>query len=136
MVYVDSNIFIFALLADDKNSERCKSILTRIANGELTAFTSTLTWDEIVWCAQRYLGLDDALQAGKRFLDFPFLSVLDATEPVLRRAQDVMEQYGLKPRDAIHVATALARGIGEILSEDNDLDIVKELKRTSLRRYS
>jgi hypothetical protein len=133
MVYVDSNIFIFALLADDQNAARSRSLLNRIATNEISASTSTLTWDEIVWSVRKFLGIEDALLAGKKFLEFPFLTFLDVGEPILRKAQELMQRYRLKPRDAIHVAAALSRGIKEIISEDKNLDVVRELKRRGLR---
>jgi len=43
-----------------------------------------------------------------------------------------MERYPLKPRDAIHAATALAEEASTILSDDADFDAVKELHRKPL----
>lgn len=41
----------------------------------------------------------------------------------------MLEEYGLKPRDAIHAAAALENGIGKILSFDEDFDAVPDLAR-------
>ncbi|HEY3128917.1 MAG TPA: PIN domain-containing protein [Acidobacteriota bacterium] len=43
--------------------------------------------------------------------------------------------HHLKPRDAIHAASALSRGIREIVSEDSDFDAIKELQRKSIRKF-
>jgi predicted nucleic acid-binding protein len=40
-----------------------------------------------------------------------------------------MERYGLKPRDAIHAATAMENRITVIVSYDKDFDRIRELKR-------
>jgi len=41
-----------------------------------------------------------------------------------------MENYRIKPRDAIHAATALENKITNIVSYDKDFDELKEIKRT------
>ena len=51
MIYVDSNIFILAFLAEDKTALLSRRFLERIAGNKVAAFTSVLTWDEIVWAA-------------------------------------------------------------------------------------
>ncbi len=38
-----------------------------------------------------------------------------------------MEQYQLKPRDSIHLASALKREVSEIITFDNDFKHVKEI---------
>ena len=44
-----------------------------------------------------------------------------------------MKQYkALKPRDAIHLATALKAGASTIVSDDADFDNIKEIKRKGL----
>lgn len=48
------------------------------------------------------------------------------------RAQELVERYQLKPRDAIHVSTALTAGEREIISDDAELDTVREIRRRPL----
>jgi predicted nucleic acid-binding protein len=38
----------------------------------------------------------------------------------------------LHPRDSIHIASAINKKIQEIISDDLDIDQVKEIKRTPL----
>jgi len=38
--------------------------------------------------------------------------------------------YNLHPRDSIHVASALNKKINVFISDDSDIDQVKEIKRT------
>ncbi|MGH9338146.1 MAG: type II toxin-antitoxin system VapC family toxin [Acidobacteriota bacterium] len=135
MIYVDSNIFIFAFLSKDRKAQMSQSILIRIASNEISAFTSLLTWDEVVWSARKYLGVEDGLDQGEKFLEFPYLNLIEVQELVVKTAQDLMRRYDLKPRDALHAASALSRGLKEILSEDHDFDAVRELKRKSLEQF-
>ncbi|MEW6222967.1 MAG: hypothetical protein AB1476_06695 [Candidatus Hadarchaeota archaeon] len=47
----------------------------------------------------------------------------------MKRAIDLTEKYGLKPRDATHAACSLNHAIFSMISDDLDFDAVKELKR-------
>ena len=42
-----------------------------------------------------------------RFFEQPYLAVHDVTRAVAERARCLARQYGLKPADAVHLATAL-----------------------------
>ena len=77
--YVDSNVFIYAIVADENSEPKAsssKKILKHIADGSLDAATSTLTWDEIVWSVRKLIGTETAIKHGKYFLDFPNLRLL------------------------------------------------------------
>ncbi len=138
MVYVDANVFAFAsageaAFAETVNSQR---ILSKIANNELSASTSALTWDEVVWACKKDLPFKEALVKGNAILIFPNLAVLDASLAVVRMAAELAAIYNLKPRDAIHAATAILNGEREIITDDADFDRVKELKRVTLAEAS
>ena len=125
MKYVDSNVFIYPVVADERTeakSASAKKVLLQIATGRLEAATCYLTWDETVWVLKKFLGRDLAVAEGKRFLEFPGLKFLRVDGPVVSRAQDLVAKYEIKPRDAIHAACALENGIREIISDDPDFD--------------
>ena len=134
--YIDSNVFIYPIIAEAKTeikSASAKRTLLQIATGELKDdATSCLTWDDLVWVLTRFLGKKIALSQGKRFLSFQNLHFVDVKQTTIDRAQDLIENYDLKPRDAIHAACALENGIQEIISDDPDFDRVEELKRIKL----
>jgi len=71
------------------------------------------------------------LKAGSALLSLPNIRFVDVTAPIIIRAQDLVDKYRLKPRDAIHAATALVVGECEIAS-DEEFDKAKELKRILL----
>jgi len=66
-----------------------------------------ITWDEVVWVVRKIFGLEPSVEQGKRFLTFPNLKFLAIKENVVLRAQWLLERYGIKPRDALHTATAI-----------------------------
>ncbi len=138
MVYLDSNVFIFPVIYEDKIlvASKSKIILLAIENGKIDAATSILTWDEVVWVVLRLLGRKDALMQGRKLLGFPKLKFIDADEAVILKAQSLMENYNLKPRDAIHAASAILSGNKIIVSDDKDFDIIDEIERISITEFA
>jgi len=132
MKYIDSNVFIYPVIyneSTEKLAKEAKKILVKIAEGDLEASTSFLTWDEIVWVVRKTVDKRSAVKEGEKFLQFPKLEMLEINKNVILKAQDLIDRYKLRPRDAIHVASALENGIKEIISDDPDLDVVKEITR-------
>lgn len=135
MRYVDSNVFIYPVIADwrtDRKAALAKKVLLQIADGKLKAVTSSLTWDELVWSLRKFLGRSLAVAEGRKFLEFPNLKFLDIRESTISKAQDLIDEYNIKPRDSIHAACALENGVKEIISDDPDFDKIKEIKRIKL----
>ena len=136
MIYVDANIFIYSVTS--KSGEivsLCRNVLSKIVEGEEQGFTSVLTWDEFFWITRRVLGFEHAKVESAKFLNTPNLKFILADEKIVRNAQTLTELYGLKPRDAIHAASALSHGITRFVSSDPDFDAVKELKRIPIGEF-
>ena len=134
--YVDSNVFIAPLIYEEAGGAGAAAgVLKLIEVGEVTAYTSTLTWDEVVWVVRRALGKPDSVQAGEKLLAFPNLRFVPATEEIVRSAQQMVSDHGTAPRDALHLASALSRKVRLVLSDDPDLGVVPQLKRESAASY-
>lgn len=124
--YIDANIFIQAILRDDCNA---KKVLYKIIKKEINGVTTFLSWDELVYILEKFINKDIAVIEGKKFLIFPNLIFVDIKKEIIMKAQKLIEKYDIKPRDAIHAATAINLDLREIISEDDNFDKVKELKR-------
>ena len=135
MAYIDSNVFIYPVLYSPEGLEKARKareILLRIEKGELKAYTSSLTWDEVVWVIGRTLSWDDGSNQGRKLLAFPNLEFLDVDRRTMSSAQMLLDKYKLKPRDSIHVASAINRNLKTVISDDEELDRVKEIDRVPL----
>jgi len=135
LTYVDSNVFLYPVLYSKEVDPRVKKtsdILKKIATGELFAFTSVLTWDEVVWVVRKTMGFNEAQSQGQKLLGFLNLHFIEVNENILSQAQGLIVKYNLKPRDAIHIASALNQKIELIISDDQDFDVIKEIKRIPL----
>lgn len=135
MTYLDANIFIYATINNGETGEKCRKILVDIIERNDTIYTSVLTWDEIVYGIWKKEGKEKAIIGGENFMKLPNIILLNSTNQIIMKSQEIMNSYGLKPRDAIHVATAILNNIREIISDDSDFDKVKELKRIPPEKF-
>ena len=124
--YLDANIFIQGILREDK---KFKDVILKIASKEFVGVTSVLSWDELVFNVSKFLGKDVGNREGNKFFSLPNIEFIDAKKEIILKAQKLVEKYSIKPRDAIHCATALFLGVKEIVTEDSDFDKVSELIR-------
>ena len=132
MFYVDSNVFIYPVIYDWEavaEAKKSRDFLLKIAMGKVEAYTSSLTWDEVVWVVRKLFGIENSINEGKKFLSFPNLRVLGVRRSTVFRAQELVERYRVKPRDAVHAAVALENKIKTIVSYDEDFDSINEIRR-------
>ncbi|MBS7657164.1 MAG: type II toxin-antitoxin system VapC family toxin [Candidatus Bathyarchaeia archaeon] len=129
MIYLDSSLFLNGALFVDERGERARKLLSEVQSGKKQAATSALTYDEVFWVIKKHRGFKAALEAAKALLEMPNLTLLPVETEVLWVAYGLSERYELNPRDAIHVACALANGIRVVVSSDPDFDRVKEIER-------
>ncbi|MBI3035879.1 type II toxin-antitoxin system VapC family toxin [Candidatus Woesearchaeota archaeon] len=133
MTYLDANIFIFAAGSRSEIGEKARKFLENLQLGNERAFTSSLTFDEVVWKVSQIRSFNDALSAGDNLVGMPNLIFLDVNTTIISKSLDLMRLYKLYPRDAIHAASALNNNVYEIISEDKDFDNIKGLKRKSIK---
>ncbi len=130
-MYADAGLFLVPVLQSDRVPPAVSAarFLESLARGTRKVSTSTLTWDEVVYVVRRLLGPEDSVAKGAELLAFPNLTWHRVDFTVLRRAADLYRSLPMRPKDAIHAATALEAGEREILSEDRVFDRVPGLLR-------
>ncbi|MEM4142995.1 MAG: type II toxin-antitoxin system VapC family toxin [Candidatus Bathyarchaeia archaeon] len=132
LLYIDSNVFLYPIVYDAKvvgEAQKSKGFLLKVAEGAVEVCTSTITWDEIAWVIRKIFGFNLSAEQSRKFLSFPNLKLVGVKKSTVLRAQEIMEKYQVKPRDAIHAATALENNVVEIVSYDKDFEKVEGLKR-------
>ena len=131
MIFVDSNIPMYAIGAAHPNKAASRRLLERlIAQGERLV-TDAEVLQEIL---HRYVAIDrrDAIQPAFEAL----LGVVDEVFPVERRdaerARDLVHATrALSARDALHVAIMERQQVSSILSFDSGFDAVPGISRVS-----
>jgi predicted nucleic acid-binding protein len=131
VLYLDANVFIFAAINTEELGEQARSLLSRIQRGEEKAGTSALTFDEVFWVIKKH-NSDLAFEACHALLNFPNLEIIAANKELASSALQLIRDCQLRPRDALHAATAIAEKADYIVSEDPDFDRITQLKRKTL----
>jgi hypothetical protein len=127
-LYLDANIFVYAVGGDSPQREPCRQVLLAVADGRFQAETSAYTVQEVVRQRHRR-GDSNAIARARRVLKIcSRVHAVDAA--VARTALDALERYpSLDISDAVHVATTTIHELPHILSADRDLDQIDGVER-------
>ncbi|MBI2545861.1 PIN domain-containing protein [Candidatus Woesearchaeota archaeon] len=130
--YFDSNVFITAAL-DGSFSEKARELLQKTRIGTFgKVVTSSLTCDEVFWGVKKLRGESHAIAVTEAMLLTPNLEVAPVDRNIVWLGLNLIKEYHLDPRDALHAACALENKASIIVSEDTDFNKIKELKRKGL----
>jgi predicted nucleic acid-binding protein len=148
-IYLDTMIFHLLLRTQNVEIER---LLERIESGEVQAYTSVLTFDELTYrmllalIRDKYSGfpLDNLRQRQTELIgelcpqlmpklaelqQFPNLAVQEVTAADLLAMHTNMTQFHLLPRDALHLTAMQKVQCFDLVSQDSDFDLIPWLRR-------
>jgi len=128
-IFLDTNIFLYAVGQAHPLRAPCADILRRVAAGTLQATTNAGVVQEILYVLVRRNRRNDARKLASSVASL-FPDLLPVTQGDLLAACDLLGRYSrLSVRDSVHAATMLGNGMHRIASVDPDFDQVKELQR-------
>lgn len=128
-VLVDASVFLYAIGADHELKAPCRAVL---AHPGLELHASVELVQEVVFHRMRVGDRSSSVAAARLVADACELHAFDAD--VLGRALSLIAEGSIGGRDAVHAATAVAAGIGAIVSPDGDFDGIPGLVRIDPRR--
>lgn len=128
-VYLDANVFIYAVLDDGPSGENARKIIGKVWQGKYKAYTSVLTFDEVLWAVQKNLGREKAAEVASNFLRLVNLDFVSVNLVLMTESIRFYLQEKLAPRDAIHFASMKTKKLNKIISADSDFDKIKRIKR-------
>jgi len=135
-VYLDANIFIYALEGVAPWAETLHDVFTGLEAGDLTAVTSGLSLAE---CLVRPFAMDrdDLVQVYRLALtQRAHLDIALIHSDILVSAARLRAQLGFKLPDAIHTATALIQGCTALLTNDAGFRRMPEIKLFLLSEWT
>ncbi len=155
-IYVETNILLSAALADAKYGPSALRFLERSCGDEIELLTSTLTIDGVSFVALKvkleekygvtrnqvlYLKRNPevvmALASGVNQIVENVLSLttlVEVSAPDVQQMRLYVKEFGLLPRDAIHLAVTHRLGLTCMASNDSDFNRVPWLTRYAPRR--
>jgi hypothetical protein len=122
LVYWDSDAFLGWLQAEPGKVELCEGSLGRANAGEIVIFTSALTIAEVLWMRNAPAIPQDKADLVRKFFRRSYFRIRNVTRATSESAQDLVWNNGIRPKDAIHVATAL--DVGCVALETFDAQLI------------
>jgi predicted nucleic acid-binding protein len=130
-IFIDTNIFIYASGDPHPHKEPSARILEKAAVNQIKVVSNAEVLQEIL---HYYWAKKDKLR-GFRIIE-KIIEIIPLILPVnkndILKAKELLDKYSqIEPRDAIHTATMLNRGIKTIYTYDKHYDQIREIKRLS-----
>ncbi|MFQ6075288.1 MAG: type II toxin-antitoxin system VapC family toxin [Candidatus Bathyarchaeia archaeon] len=133
MVYLDANVFVFALMARDELGDSSRRILGNLE--KIKAKTCCLTLDELAWAVLRATNTATAVEACKAVLRLRDLDIASVEYGDVWMMTENMKTFDLRPRDAIHLAVMKRLGEKTIVSEDIHFDKA-DVERFNIKAFA
>jgi len=124
--YLDSNIYI-ATIKGPKTEDPHKvatsaAILDLAENGSFQIYASTFVEAEVIKAPGEPEPLTlDQERVIAEYLDREFIVWIEVDRLIAQKARQLARQFGMKPPDAVHVATAIRAGCDQFLTWDDKL---------------
>lgn len=120
-IYWDSDPFLGWLQAEEGKVDLCKGTIKRAEDGEVLIVTSALTITEVLWRRGGPKLPEEKLKLLRRFFRRSYIRVVNVSRIIAEEAQDVVMKYNVRPKDAVHVATAIHHEINILETFDDGL---------------
>lgn len=131
-VYLDTNVFIYAVEAVPEYSGAIDELFGLIEAGTVSAVTSELALAEVL-SKPLEAGRQDVVDIYREMIaPSAWLSVWPVERAILIEAARLRAQLTLRLPDAIHVATAVAAGCSALISNDHRLRVPATIRRFRL----
>lgn len=119
--YWDSDCFLGWLQEEPDKVDKCAAVLAFADRGESRIVTSTLTLTEVLMLRGREALLRTRRPDVTALFNRKSIVTMALTRRIAEEARELVWEHGVKPKDAIHVASALASGAAVLNTFDRDL---------------
>lgn len=106
-IYWDSNAFLAWLQNERGREAACRDTLDAAQRGDFLIVTSALTLAEVLWMKGSPRLTEDKAELLNGFFRRSSLRVVNLDRKVAQGAQRLVWERGIKPKDSVHVATAI-----------------------------
>ena len=107
----DSNAFLGWLAEEPDKIDYCRPVITAAEAGRVRILTSALTIPEVLWIKGRDRMPADSAAKVEAFFRHEWTLVRELDRFMAEDARALVWNHNVKPKDAVHVATALKRDV-------------------------
>jgi predicted nucleic acid-binding protein len=119
--YWDSDCFLGWLQEEDDKVPLCRPVIREAEAGKLTLVTSALTLAEVLMLRHGTPIPKEAAETVERFFEHEWIEVSEVDRFIAEQARRLVWDHGIRPKDAIHVATALDADVVQLDTFDTEL---------------
>lgn len=106
--YWDACAFLGWLREEPDKVQECGAVIRQAVAGKLKIVTSSLTLTEVLWVkGKQPIPVEDRKRV-RSFFENDYIGLYELDRTIAEQAQDVVWDHGVKPKDSVHVATALS----------------------------
>lgn len=105
-IYWDSSSFLALLQAEHERVQACTDTLQAAKDGNFLIVTSALTIAEVLWLRGAPKVTEEKEKIVNNFFRRSSIRVVNLDREIAQNAQRLVWDNGVKPKDAIHIATA------------------------------
>lgn len=138
MIYVDTNIFLYAPDNESTYFATCKLFLSRCIKEKIEITTSVETFQEVIHYLRNREMSREAIQICHNiFKIIPLPLSIDAT--IMMTFLKLVNKYGdiktLQSRDLLHVAVGIENKIDTIITYDKAMSKIEEIKTLTPEQF-
>ena len=137
-LFIDVNVFMYAAGKPHEYKNPCEKIVDAIEKGKIRAAVDTEIIQEVLY-RYHFLGLSEFGYELSWHIIALKPRILPVDEDTIKLALYYYKKYlqkGIKPRDALHIASMVQNNLARIISTDLHFEEVKEITRIDPARFS
>lgn len=106
-IYWDSDCFLAIFQNEAGKVDQCDGVIERAERGDVLIVTSALTIAEVLWMKNAPKLPEEKSELVRKFFRRSHIRIYNVTRHIAEASQQLVWENSIKPKDAIHVATAI-----------------------------
>lgn len=121
LIYWDTPTFLAYFQEEAGRVDQCRGTLERAERGEVCIVTSALTIAECLWLRGATPIPRDRAEILRAFFRHSYIRIRNVTRKTAEQAQNLVWDHGVRPKDAVHIATAIETHVPIVETFDGPL---------------
>jgi predicted nucleic acid-binding protein len=130
--YWDACAFLGWLREEQDKVEGCGKVIRAAEAGKLQIVTSALTLAEVLWVKGKNPVPESDRELVRDLFRNSWIVLYQLDRTIGEKAQEVVWKHGVKPKDSVHVATAMDAGVERLETFDGKLLSLSGIGQPSL----
>ncbi|MFS8159035.1 MAG: type II toxin-antitoxin system VapC family toxin [Candidatus Roizmanbacteria bacterium] len=138
MIYIDTNIFLYAADKESQYFADCTTFLSSCIKENIDITTSAETIQEIVHYLKNRNTIKDAPHICNTILKIiptPLALDISVLEVFIKMVSEYGDNRKIQSRDLLYVATCIENDIGTIVTYDKAFSQIKEIKAQTPKQF-